>query len=130
MKGQSSVKDEEYQDDLLIEEQYRVDDLEQREALRAEVQLYLFESQSELTNEQINHAIQMIVDIDRKHQEIIIENFEKIEEVLDECQSFMAMTDIEDLAKIDLKDFKEESATDVSSSDAALAKKLMPNSSQ
>jgi len=72
----------------------------------------------------------MIVDIDRKHQEIIIENFEKIEEVLDECQSFMAMTDIEDLAKIDLKDFKEESATDVSSSDAAPAKKLMPNSSQ
>jgi len=44
LKGQSSVKDEEYQDDLLIEEQYRVDDLEQREALRAEVQLYLFES--------------------------------------------------------------------------------------
>jgi len=72
----------------------------------------------------------MIVDIDRKHQEIIIENFEKIEEVLDECQSFMAMTDIEDLAKIDLKDFKEESATDVSSSDAAPSKKLMPNSSQ
>ena len=50
----------------------------------------------------------MIVDIDKKHQEIIIENFEKIEEVLEECQSLMAMTDIEDLAKIDLKDFKED----------------------
>lgn len=49
-----------------------------------------------------------MVDIDRKHLEIIIENFERIEEVLDECQCLIADNDIDDLAKLDLKDFKDD----------------------
>ena len=95
-------------DDLIIEEQYRFNDSQQREALRAEIQIYLFKCQKDLTNDQINHAVQMIVEIDKKHQEIIIENFERIKEVLDECQSLMAMGGTDDFSKLDLKDFKDE----------------------
>ena len=47
----------------------------------------------------------MIVQIDKKLSEITIENYKKMEEVLEESQGCMPMTDIADLNSIDMHDF-------------------------
>ena len=71
----------------------------------AELQIYLFDQQKELNNEQICHTVQVLLDIDKKQSDIIIENFEKIQDILDECQEMISQNNAEDVAKLDLNEF-------------------------
>lgn len=46
-----------------------------------------------------------MLDIDKKQSDIIIENFEKIQDILDECQEMISQNNAEDVAKLDLNEF-------------------------
>lgn len=48
----------------------------------------------------------MIVQIDKQLSEITIDNYKKMQEVLEESQGFMQMTEIVDLNKIEMNDFE------------------------
>lgn len=80
---------------MQIEKQYSVKELEQREALRSDVQMYLYQFTNHLSAEQINHAIRVIISNDKRLFEIVIENFKTIENVLNDCENYLAPSDSE-----------------------------------